>query len=331
MDLSRRQAAAGLIALPAAAPLSRAFAQTLPPLETPNDAPKDAVAETPTQVDVGKDSYEHMLAPVRINDQGPFQFLMDTGANTSCVSHDLAERLMLVGTAPARIHTMVGVRERPGVLIDRLQVGDRSRKAVRAATLPLNKGLDGVLGVDWLDGQRLVLGFKDKSISIARSVRDVARDGSVVVPARRRMGQLTIVDADLGGRPISAMIDSGAQMTIANSALRALVAADNRRSGASDIYPQIGMETLAGEPFSGEMLYLPFLRLGGLQLGNVPVVHASMHVFDLWGLKDKPAIVLGMDLLSQFERVSLDFGRSQVRFDLAAGQFTPSSPLVRPV
>ncbi len=319
MQLSRRQASASLIALAATgAPLSQALAQTL------------ATEEPPTEFGAGRDGYEHMLAPVSVNGQGPFQFLMDTGANTSCVSRDLAERLMLTGTAPARIHTVVSVRERPTVLIDRLQVGDRSRKAVRAAALPLNKGLDGVLGVDWLEGQRLVLAFKAKSISIAHSVRDVAADGSVIVPARRRMGQLTIVDADLNGRPISAMVDSGSQMTIANSPLRALVAADNRRSGASDTYPQVGMETLAGEPFSGEMLYLPFLRLGGLQLGNVPVVHANMHVFDLWGLKDKPALVLGMDLLTQFDTVSLDFGRSQVRFDLAAGQFTPSSPRGRP-
>jgi predicted aspartyl protease len=326
MHLSRRQAAAGLIALPAlAAPLSRAFAQTLRPPE----APGGAATEPPTQFNVGHDGYEHMLAPVTINGEGPFQFLMDTGANTSCVSRDLAQRLMLTGTEPARIHTVVGVRERPGVIIDRLQVGQRSRKAVRAATLPLNGGIDGVLGVDWLEGQRLVLAFKEKSISIARSVRDVTKDGSVVVPARRRMGQLTIVDADLGGKPISAMIDSGSQMTIANSALRELVAADDRRSGG-DSYPQINMETLAGEPFSGEALYLPFLRLGGLQLGNVPVVHADMHVFDLWGMKNKPAVVLGMDLLTQFDTVSLDFGRSQVRFDLAPGQFTPSNPLVRP-
>ena len=42
-----------------------------------------------------------------------------------------------------------------------------------------------------------------------------------------------------------------------------------------------------------------------------------MHVFDLWGLRDKPALVLGMDLLAQFDTVALDFGRSQVRFDLS--------------
>ena len=326
MLLSRRQAAAGVLAFAgAAAPLSDAFAQAAAS-ERPTD---EAESEAPTEIDTGRDAFEHMLAPVTINGQGPFQFLMDTGANTSCISYDLAERLMLAGVAPARLHTVVGVRERPGVMIDRLEVGLRSRKGVRAATLPL-KGVDGVLGVDWLDGQRLVLNFRDNSLTISKSTRDAARDGSVIVPARRRMGQLTIVNADLGGQPISAMIDSGSQMTIGNSPLRELVAAGNHHSGGSDVYPLITMETLAGEAFSGEMLFLPFLRLGGLQLGNVPVVHANMHVFDVWGLKDKPAIVLGMDLLTQFDCVSLDFGRSQVRFDLSAGQFTPSSPLVRP-
>jgi hypothetical protein len=52
-------------------------------------------------------------------------------------------------------------------------------------------------------------------------------------------------------------------------------------------------------------------------MGNVPVVYADMHVFDIWGLKTTPALVIGMDLLTQFETVSLDFGRSQVRFDVA--------------
>jgi hypothetical protein len=65
------------------------------------------------------------------------------------------------------------------------------------------------------------------------------------------------------------------------------------------------------------MIYLPFLRLGGLRLGNVPVIYADMSVFDLWGLKDKPAVILGMDLLTQFEMVALDFGQGQVRFDVA--------------
>ncbi|MBS0363009.1 MAG: aspartyl protease family protein [Proteobacteria bacterium] len=319
MTISRRQAAASLLSL-AATPAFPAFAQ--PAFQTGSAAAPGA-DDAPTQVDSTRDGYEHMLAPVTINGQGPFQFLMDTGANTSCISRDLAQRLMLAAVTAARIHTVVGVRERPGVLIDHLQVGQRARRSVRAAALPLTTGIDGVLGVDWLEGQRLVLDFKARNIAIVPSVRDETRNGSVVVPARRHQGQLTIVDADLSGRPVSAMIDSGSQMTIGNDALRQMVAADNRRTGRADDYPVVTLETIAGESFSGELMYLPFLRLGGLRMGNVPVVHANMHVFDIWGLKDKPAMVLGMDLLTQFDRVALDYGRSRVRFDLSEAQLDP--------
>lgn len=312
MLTDRRRAAAGLIAAGAAAlPLSHAIAQV-------QSDPAAAGEDPPTQIDTGQDNYEHMLGPVEINGRGPFQFLIDTGANTSCVSRAVAQLLALPPAAPAKVHTVVGVHERPGVLIDRLQVGDRRRRSVRAASLPLSDGLDGVLGVDWLSGQRLELDFRRKSLAITRSQADVPREGSAVVPARRRFGQLTIVDADLSGRGISAMIDSGSQMTICNAALRELVVERDRRRGQLDpSYQRLRLETLVGEPFTGELLYLPFMRLGGLRLGNVPVVYADMHVFEVWGLKAQPAVVLGMDLLSQFDTVAMDFGRSQVRFDIA--------------
>ena len=139
----------------------------------------------------------------------------------------------------------------------------------------------------------------------------------VVVPARRRLGQLTIVDADLSGHRINAMIDSGSQASICNTPLRRLVESiESHREPAAE-HRTVRLETLAGEPFNGEMFYLPFMRLGGLTLGNVPTVYADTHIFELWGLKTQPAIVLGMDLLTQFNSVALDYGRSAVRFDLA--------------
>jgi predicted aspartyl protease len=318
---NRRQAAASLFAAGAATlPVSRALAQI------PTDGPA-IVDEAPTQIDTGRDAYEHILGPVTINGQGPFQFLIDTGANTSCVSKSLAERLALPMAESARVHTIVGVRERPGVLIERLEVGVRTRKAVRAAVLPLSDNLDGILGIDWLSGQRLELGFKAKNLSITKSKDETSKEGSAVVPARRRLGQLTIVDADLSGKRISAMIDSGSQITMCNAPLRELVAESDRRKGRVDPYQRMKMETLVGEQFYGEMLFLPFMRLGGLHLGNIPVIYADMHVFDIWGLKDKPAVVLGMDLLTQFDTVAMDFGRSRVRFDISEPTLPPARPL----
>lgn len=313
MHLTRRETglglATGLGAWLFAAP---AFAQEAAAPSAP------APDQPPTELGAEKDPFEHLLAPVGINGQGPFNFLLDTGANTSCVSNELASRLMLAAAEPAPVHTAVGVRTRPSVMIDSLAVGDRTRRRVKAAALPgIGPRVDGILGVDWLSGQRLVLDFKNKKLEITRSRAEISTTNRVVVPARRRLGQLTIVDADMSGHKVSAMVDSGAQGTICNTPLRRLVEEIELRRPPVSEHREVHLETLAGEPFKGEMFYLPFLRLGGLQLGNVPTVYADTHIFELWGLKDQPAIVLGMDLLSQFELVALDFGRSEVRFDIA--------------
>ena len=52
--------------------------------------------------------------------------------------------------------------------------------------------------------KRLVLDFAARTLEITRSKRETSIEGRVLVPARRRMGQLTIVDADLNGQRISA-------------------------------------------------------------------------------------------------------------------------------
>lgn len=315
MSPTRRHAALGLLAAGGTAlPAARALAQdnaAPPQIELPDED------HPPTALDTTKGRYEHMLAPVLINDQGPFNFLLDTGANVSCVSHSLMERLDLKSAETARVHTVVGVRHRPIVTLDRLRVGPRDRRRVRAPALPIKgSDVDGILGVDWLKGQRLTLDFKNSRMEITRSQQDQGEPGRVViVPARRRHGQLTIVDADLSGKRISAIIDSGAQGTLCNRKLRDLVRAQEARRGPPEPLRMVRMESLAGESFEGEAVFLPFLRLGGLYLGNVPVTYADMHVFDIWGLKDSPALVIGMDLLAQFDQVALDFGRSQVRFD----------------
>lgn len=311
MSPTRRGVSLGLVAAAGAVAHPPLAWSAEPPVEVPDEDGPD------TRLGLTQSRFEHMLAPVSVNGQGPFSFLIDTGANTSCVSHRLVEKLALTAQDKALVHTVVGVRERPIVTLDQLQIGPRNRRRVRAPALPI-KGfeVDGVLGVDWLKGQRLVLDFRDRRMEITRSQADRSEPGKiVVVPARRRHGQLTIVDAELAGQKISAIIDSGAQGTLCNSLLRDLVKADETRRGHSAPPRMVRMESLAGESFLGEALFLPFLRLGGLHLGNVPVTCADMHVFDIWGLKDQPALVIGIDLLAQFDQVALDFGRSQVRFD----------------
>jgi len=321
MLLNRRHAALGLAtAAGGALPFTRAFGQALPPppaAAPPAQAPAEG-DDAPTQLGATKDKFEHLLAPVDINGEGPFNFILDTGANVSCVSSTLADRLMLTAAGTTAVHTMVGVKDRRSVLIKTLTVGQRHRRDVKAPALPAFGGaVDGLLGVDWLGGQKLVLDIRQKKIEIMPSRGEHATQSRVIVPCRRRLGQLTIVDADLSGHRISAMIDSGSQVTMCNFPLHELVLTMESKNRFPKEHIPVKLETIAGEPFSGEMFYLPFLRLGGLEIGNVPTVFSPFtEVFDIWGLKNSPALVLGMDLLAQFEAVAMDFGRNQVRFDI---------------
>lgn len=306
-------AALGGLALAAPAFASLPPPATLPPLD-PSAQPELEDDLPPTVVPTHGHAFEHVIAQVMINGLGPFRFMVDTGANVSCVSQRLAQQLALSEGRPLSVHTIVGRRQRRSVLLETLQVGDRTRRKVEAPVLPMvGFEIDGVLGIDWLKGQRLVFGFKGKTLEITRSQRDDSRQGQVVVPARRKSGQLTIIDADLGDDRIHVMIDSGSQFSIGNTTLRRLI--ERQDPGARQRATPVEMVTIAGEGFVGHQLYLPFIRVGGLNLGNVPVVFTEQPVFKLWDLHDKPTMMLGIDLLMQFEMVALDFGRSAVRFD----------------
>ncbi len=77
----------------------------------------------------------------------------------------------------------------------------------------------------------------------------------------------------------------------------------------------LGQLAIVNAELSGDMLYLPLLRSDRSRLGHVPVVYPATHVFDGWNLRSRPALVLGMDVLTQFELVALDFGHSGARLD----------------
>lgn len=289
-----------------------AWADADPQLVAPTPLP--ALDQEPAAVAAGRNRFDHLTAPVMLNGQGPFTFIVDTGASRSCISDKLVQLLALPLQPSQAVHTFVGVQMHPVALVDELRVGVRRQRRLAALSIPLDEpGAQGVLAVDWLKGQRVTLDFARSSLEFAVSGEQFSGPGQVVVPARRKLGQLTMVDADLGERRVNAMIDSGSEISLCNTPLLNLL---DRAQAFPATRQVIKMVTVIGEPFSGEVVYLPFLRLGGLLLGNVGVMRSDSHVFDIWGLTSKPAILLGMDLLRQFRAVSLDFGRSQVRFDL---------------
>jgi hypothetical protein len=63
----------------------------------------------------------------------------------------------------------------------------------------------------------------------------------------------------------------------------------------------------------GEYTIVRKLEVGGITLKNMPVVFADSHAFRRLDLDDRPALLLGMNALRSFDRVSIDFARKKLK------------------
>jgi hypothetical protein len=71
---------------------------------------------------------------------------------------------------------------------------------------------------------------------------------------------------------------------------------------------------VTGGTIAGEVGLIGTVRMGGVNLTQVPVVFADVTPFAELGMRDKPALLLGIGALRGFDRVAIDFGRGKVDF-----------------
>lgn len=318
-DWSRRAAVGGLFGAVLTGCAAPGPMVNLLQLTPPPSAGASEVLET------AFDPASRMTAPVFLDGAGPFPFVVDTGANISVVSAELAQRLQLPQVGSAPVHGIAGVLDAPLVRVRKLSVGQVSSVVDKAPVLPRGRlGVDGLLGMDVLRGRRLTMDFRRERIEIAKSgprpsaqpmrsmTRADRRNPVFVVPARIRFGQLVIVDAEIAGVRVLAFLDSGSQSTIGNRALLEAVARHNPRFTEGLVRARLISAT--GQTATGELAAMPPLRLGGLLIGNLVTAFADLHIFDIWGLRDRPAILVGADVMREFNSVEIDYGLRAVTF-----------------
>lgn len=255
-----------------------------------------------------------MFIDVRVNDTGPHRFLVDSGADRSVVSDGLAARLKLPAGEMVRVQGMAGARTVATVEVAMLTLGKSEIGPITAPALSSRDlGADGLIGIDALADQRLLFDFDKRTITVQDSRTPFVASGQeIVVTARRRKGQLIITQASVNDRAVSAVIDTGSEITLGNRALRERLFGTRRPSRMIDIE----LLSVTGQVLKAEAMVLDNVRIGGLILNNVVVAFADAPPFALFGLQDQPAIFLGSDLLASFRRVALDFGNRKVRFTL---------------
>jgi predicted aspartyl protease len=280
-------------------------------------------------VGANNDLYSRLTAPVTLNDQGPYDFVIDTGANHSVLSAEIAEALNLRPGRPIQMNTVAGIETVPTVIVDRVNLGGRLTKKVSMAVLPQAAiGGAGLMGVDQLANRRLTMDFNSRRLLIQGSGSQPGDSGAIAVQARFRNGRLTLLNAQASMLDITVFLDSGSEVTVGNTILRQKLGARLKPLDASR-FPDIPVIAATGAEINGSLGVLPMLKIGGLTVFNMPIVFADLHTFTLWGAADTPALLVGVDLLREFASVDLDFGSGQVLFHLPGWQNAPTGTLIR--
>ncbi len=289
----------------AAAMAAPATSQIVPPPSL--DPPVDELAIGEAEL--------RMTVPVSIAGKGSWPFVIDTGAERTVVSHELAARLALVPGRTVRVMTMTGSVVAPTSQVPMLRVKALTPDTIEAPTFArANLGAIGMLGIDALQGQKVSIDFDRGRMTLAPSRKRRPRRSSadeIVIVARSLYGQLIVTDARWRGRKIAVVIDTGSPVTIANPALLRIA---TRKP--PPFLGQISITAPSGATLVADAYRLERLEVGGVAFDGVSVAVADAAPFARFGLGDTPALLLGMETLRLFRAVEIDFANRAIRLTL---------------
>jgi predicted aspartyl protease len=293
---------------------SPAIAHSVAQLPLPPQPVPDAGMINPAAAEVltlEEERNRRLTIPVHIDGSGPFDFLIDTGSQATAVTREINATLGLRSAGTATLVGMASRRAVEMVEVGRLDIGSHTITDLAAPLLEREHvGADGIVGLDSLQDLRVMIDFRDQTIALENvRKRETSKRGfEIVVRAHEKLGQLLITDAIVEGVRATVIIDTGAQASLANNALREKI----RTQRASEVVTT----DVNGVDLVGQMSLMRSLSIEGLSLTNVPLTFADTPAFEALGLNDTPALSLGMQHLALFDRVAIDFANRRVMFDV---------------
>lgn len=270
-----------------------------------------------------EERFRRMTVPVTVNGQGPFPFMIDTGAQATVLSHGLAEQLQLTDRKTATLIGMASRRQVETAVLDEVSFGSHSHYSATAVLVEGENigGADGILGLDSLQDRRVLIDFENRIIEVAHDEdRRSNRGYDIVVRARRAGDQLIIARANVDGVRTAVVVDTGAQGSTGNAALFERM---RRAREASDTE----LIDINGVEATGKVRVARRLEMDRAQLTNFPIAFSESPTFEALGLEDEPALILGVSELRLFKRVAIDFASRRVLFELPDDARVPRSDM----
>lgn len=266
-----------------------------------------------------------MTVPVSIGGAAPHPFVIDTGAERSVISRQLAGQLGLPAGPQVRLTTMTGTTQVGTVRVPSLSVGPvRDARAFNAPALEAaHLGAHGLLGVEQLRDHMVSIDFVRREMAV-RPSRGAAQGNrfrrdpdEIVVVARNRLGQLIVTEAHFEGHRVIVVLDTGSQISMGNLALQ-------RRLRRIPLKEPIELTSVTGDKMTVNYHVAGHVQIGGVVMRGLPVAFADVAPFAHFDLIDTPALMLGMDALRAFRRVEIDFPARRVRFLMGHDRAAPA-------
>ncbi len=265
-----------------------------------------------------------IVTSVMIDGHGPFRFMLDTGATRTVLAASTVAKLGLQINPADKIlvRGVSGVTTVPVVHVSSVVSGALQLHDLVAPVLsgPVFNGVDGILGMDGLAGMKLTADFVRDQVVISPSPaasRATAGSGAAAgaplvatLQGQFVSQRLLLVRGRIDGVETAAVIDTGATHSLGNAALLALL---ERGHAAALPTAKDGVVDATDTTENGSSQRIANMRLGSTSISNLHVIFGDYSVFKAWGLQDKPALLLGMDVLGSVADFSIDYGRAELK------------------
>ncbi|HYJ47606.1 MAG TPA: aspartyl protease family protein, partial [Pyrinomonadaceae bacterium] len=154
-----------------------------------------------------------------VNDEGPFNFLLDTGTNSTLITPELARRLDLRPTDQIPLITLSGTEVVPRATLDSLALGTKSAKHLEVIFDDLSgvrladSKICGVLGQNFLSQFNYLINYRERYVEFEESGELERRfTGAPPLVLEQDEGKLVVRSqtAEHAGETLRLVLDSGA-------------------------------------------------------------------------------------------------------------------------
>jgi predicted aspartyl protease len=256
-----------------------------------------------------------ILLPVRVNDEGPFEFILDTGAGTSLVSPDLAKQLELAVLGSKEGQSAGGKVSVSLAKIRSLAVGRAKLMDVDVGIVDLSQieqaikaKIFGDLGYNFLKHFRITIDYRESEIRFEdpKQMGYLSTGARTAIPIRlaNPAKPLILVDVRANGRgPWQFAIDTGTSTTAINRQL----------AKELDLATKpIGPVTTGGAPIALDAGTLDSFMAGGVKVDKMAVVVADFFATLSSAVGAKLDGIIGYNFLRNYT-VMIDYPNEILR------------------